>query len=387
MLRAALPALLLAVTCLLPALSFADEAGPQFRLGFETLAGLIARTAGEPLEEEHHNPLNGDGLQQTTTGLMVWRKADNWTAFTDGWRTWVNGPLGVQERGNDERFDWEADAAGYAPAGAGDGTAASHASSMDPLPSPTSSMDSPPSPTSPASTPSVTRTVDAGLLTATPTPAPGEDKPVTVGPASTPFPLATEATAVPLASPTDVPPTAVVPTAARTFTPTSGPTAVPGGIRSPDPAGDWVTSVSPSTQYYTHRRNTTRWDDWSADNRIWFASESDLLSAYPGRTRWEPTATATAAPPTPTRTSAPAATPTPTRAATSAPTATRTATSISGGIRSADPAGDWVTSVSASTKYYTTRDNTYWQTWSADNRIWFATEADLLRAYPSRTRR
>jgi hypothetical protein len=38
---------------------------------------------------------------------MAWRKADNWTAFTNGSRTWVNGPFGVMERDNEERFDWE----------------------------------------------------------------------------------------------------------------------------------------------------------------------------------------------------------------------------------------------------------------------------------------
>ncbi len=79
----------------------------EFQLGFRALADLIPEVAGQPLENEHHNPFNGDGLQRTTTGLMVWRKADNWTAFTDGFRSWVNGPLGVQERGNEERFKWE----------------------------------------------------------------------------------------------------------------------------------------------------------------------------------------------------------------------------------------------------------------------------------------
>jgi hypothetical protein len=53
--------------------------------------------------------LNGDGLQSTTRGLMVWRKSDNWTAFTDGFRTWINGPSGVQERLNTQRFPWEHD--------------------------------------------------------------------------------------------------------------------------------------------------------------------------------------------------------------------------------------------------------------------------------------
>lgn len=38
---------------------------------------------------------------------MAWRKLDNWTAFADGYTIWVNGPLGLQQRQNAERFDWE----------------------------------------------------------------------------------------------------------------------------------------------------------------------------------------------------------------------------------------------------------------------------------------
>jgi hypothetical protein len=57
-----------------------------------------------------HDPATGDALQQTTGGLLVWRKADNWTAFTDGFRTWVHGPDGaVHLRLNSERFAWEND--------------------------------------------------------------------------------------------------------------------------------------------------------------------------------------------------------------------------------------------------------------------------------------
>ncbi len=26
---------------------------------------------------------------------MAWRKADNWTAFTNGYKTWLNGPNGL----------------------------------------------------------------------------------------------------------------------------------------------------------------------------------------------------------------------------------------------------------------------------------------------------
>ncbi len=80
----------------------------EFKLGFRVLADGLAGRAGEPIEEEHYGP-NGDSFQRTTTGLMVWRKADNWTAFTNGSRTWVNGPEGIRERGNEERFQWEED--------------------------------------------------------------------------------------------------------------------------------------------------------------------------------------------------------------------------------------------------------------------------------------
>ncbi len=78
-----------------------------FKLGFQNLAAQIPGVVGQPIEAEHYGA-NGDSLQQTTTGLMAWRKADNWTAFTNGVRSWVNGPNGVQERGNNERFPWEA---------------------------------------------------------------------------------------------------------------------------------------------------------------------------------------------------------------------------------------------------------------------------------------
>ena len=88
------------------ALAFA-QTPPQFKLGFKTVADQISDVVGQPLEDEHYGA-NGDSLQQTTTGLMVWRKADNWTAFTDGQRTWINGPAGIQDRPNEERFEWEA---------------------------------------------------------------------------------------------------------------------------------------------------------------------------------------------------------------------------------------------------------------------------------------
>ena len=109
--RLLLPAALAAVIALtiVPAFAAADC---QFVLGFASLKALIdtaegPNKVGECLENQHSNPANGDALQQTTGGLMAWRKADNWTAFTDGYRTWINGPNGLEARLNTETFDWE----------------------------------------------------------------------------------------------------------------------------------------------------------------------------------------------------------------------------------------------------------------------------------------
>ncbi len=80
-----------------------------FQLGFAALGAMIPQQVGVCQEDEGHNPANGDGLQHTSGGLLVWRKADNWTAFTDGYRTWINGPSGLVERLNTQRFPWDAD--------------------------------------------------------------------------------------------------------------------------------------------------------------------------------------------------------------------------------------------------------------------------------------
>ncbi len=92
-----------------------SQADCQFVFGFQSLRDLIGHdVVGECLENEGPTA-SGDGVQQQTTGgLLVWRQADNWTAFTDGYYTWVLGPNGVQKRLNSERFEWEAD---YAPGG------------------------------------------------------------------------------------------------------------------------------------------------------------------------------------------------------------------------------------------------------------------------------
>lgn len=101
--------LVLTITVLTPIIRSepAEAAGCQYVLGFKALHDLIPDVVGDCKADQHSNPQNGDALQETTKGLLVWRKADNWTAFTDGYRTWINGPDGLQQRLNSDRFPWE----------------------------------------------------------------------------------------------------------------------------------------------------------------------------------------------------------------------------------------------------------------------------------------
>ena len=103
-----LAALLLA---LVSGVGRAAAADCQFVLGFQSLHAMIPDTVGDCVENEQHHPGDGVTLQRTTHGLLVWEKATNHTAFTDGYHTWVVGPYGLQQRLNTERFDWEPPAA------------------------------------------------------------------------------------------------------------------------------------------------------------------------------------------------------------------------------------------------------------------------------------
>ena len=63
----------------------------EFVLGFKALRDIIGHeTVGECLDE-HYNA-NGDSNQKTTGGLLVWRKADNHTAFPAVRYPWEPGP-------------------------------------------------------------------------------------------------------------------------------------------------------------------------------------------------------------------------------------------------------------------------------------------------------
>lgn len=122
----------------------------RFVLGFATLRDLVGSSrVGDCLENEHFNAENGNAEQRTGGGLLVWRKVDNFTAFTDGATTWVNGPNGLQSRPNGVRFSWERDpiqpsGAAFSPA-TGGGTAP--AATPTPTPRATSTVTRSPTPT------------------------------------------------------------------------------------------------------------------------------------------------------------------------------------------------------------------------------------------------
>ncbi len=98
---------LLAVSSIWPSVASPAAADCEYKLGFKLLHDLIPEVVGVCKGDETHNATNGDALQETVNGLLVWRKADNWTAFTNGNMTWLNGPCGVESRRNEEAFPWE----------------------------------------------------------------------------------------------------------------------------------------------------------------------------------------------------------------------------------------------------------------------------------------
>src|SRR3712207_3805281 len=110
-----LVAVALAVS-VVPAPAFTSQATCTFTLGFKALRDQIPDIVGDCLEDERFNPENGNAEQRTTGGLLVWRKADNWTAFTNGQTTWIMGPQGLVSRPNaGPLFPWEAPPPATAP--------------------------------------------------------------------------------------------------------------------------------------------------------------------------------------------------------------------------------------------------------------------------------
>ncbi len=79
----------------------------QYQLGFLAIYNQIPQIVGPCVTNEMYDA-NGNSYQMTANGMMQWRKADNFTAFTHGYRTWVNGPCGLEMRLNTQRFPFEA---------------------------------------------------------------------------------------------------------------------------------------------------------------------------------------------------------------------------------------------------------------------------------------
>ena len=94
-----------------PPADAAPGANCQYVLGFKALHGLDPVDVGGCLDNQAF-AAGGDAQQHSQGGLLAWRKADNWTAFTNGYATWVNGPHGLAKRLNSQRFSWEANPTG-----------------------------------------------------------------------------------------------------------------------------------------------------------------------------------------------------------------------------------------------------------------------------------
>ncbi len=155
------------------ALAARSQAEPcRFVLGFADLRDKVGGTkVGACLEDERFNAENGNAEQRTAGGLLVWRKADNFTAFTDGSMSWVAGPNGVQTRPNSERFAWENDPQrpSTAPAAA-PARAASAAPAASPASGATASV-APAAAASPGATPAPASSPSAFGAASTPAPS------------------------------------------------------------------------------------------------------------------------------------------------------------------------------------------------------------------------
>jgi hypothetical protein len=130
------PVLALASSLLSAAPIHAQTPSCQFVLGFKALHDMDPGDVGGCVDNQSLAASSGDQQQHTTNGLLVWRKADNWTAFTNGYLTWINGPSGLAQRLNTQRFSWEANPEGLPLADAPVAAPASPAQSSSPAPAP-----------------------------------------------------------------------------------------------------------------------------------------------------------------------------------------------------------------------------------------------------------
>src|SRR5438045_4055664 len=93
------PVLLLAVAMgVLQTPAQAADEPCQITLGSAALRDVLQQSAqrdrvGTCREDAWYDSA-GNASQHTTAGLLVWRKADNWTGYTDGDQTWINSRYG-----------------------------------------------------------------------------------------------------------------------------------------------------------------------------------------------------------------------------------------------------------------------------------------------------
>jgi phosphohistidine phosphatase SixA len=64
---------------------------------------------GQCRENERQIPGNGNAEQRTTNGVLTYRALDGRLLFSTDSRTWINGPDGLVDRPNHQRFPWEGD--------------------------------------------------------------------------------------------------------------------------------------------------------------------------------------------------------------------------------------------------------------------------------------
>jgi phosphohistidine phosphatase SixA len=68
-----------------------------------------AAIVGECQEDERQNAGNGNTEQRTANGMLIYRVLDDRLLFSTDSRTWINGPEGLVDRPNNQRFPWEGD--------------------------------------------------------------------------------------------------------------------------------------------------------------------------------------------------------------------------------------------------------------------------------------
>lgn len=107
----------------------------EFVLGFSELRDVLGTEIVGDCVGNQQLLTNGDASQRTTNRVLIWRRADNATLFTDGAATWIVGPFGLQMRPSDQRFDWEMSAVEIVPAPAAPAESTSTGPSAAPGPS------------------------------------------------------------------------------------------------------------------------------------------------------------------------------------------------------------------------------------------------------------